>query len=164
MHRCIALALALLGAVAMPASGQQTWPAPTDGSYTVPDFHFADGETLRDVRLHYITLGTPHRDAARHVDNAVLVLHGTGGDTHQFLRESYAGVLFVPGGALDPHRYFIIITDAIGHGKSSKPSDGLKARFPHYRYHDMVTAQHLVVTDALHGDRSALDLRLRAAL
>jgi homoserine O-acetyltransferase len=157
----IAFILALLRATAVPAwaqaaATQPSWPEPLDGSYTVAKFTFADGETLRDLHLHYITFGRPHRDAAGHVDNAVLVLHGTGGDTNQFLRASYAGVLFVPGGALDARRYFIIITDAVGHGKSSKPSDGLKARFPHYGYHDMVLAQHIVVTDALHVDHLRL--------
>ncbi len=161
MVRCIALVLAFFAATAMhvqaqPVSVAPTWPAPVDGNYTVPEFHFADGEMLSHLRLHYITLGKPRRDAAGHVDNAVLVLHGTGGDSNQFLRQTYAGVLFVPGGALDVRRYFVIITDGIGHGKSAKPSDGLKAHFPHYGYHDMVAAQHAVVTEALHVDRLRL--------
>lgn len=152
----LVVAPAASGAQAQPARGQPDWPAPADATYVVSQFPFADGETLHDLRLHYITFGTPHRDAAGHVDNAVLVLHGTGGDTNQFLRASYAGQLFVAGGALDASRYFIIITDAIGHGKSSKPSDGLRARFPHYGYHDMVRAQHIVVTEALHVDHLRL--------
>jgi homoserine O-acetyltransferase/O-succinyltransferase len=132
------------------------WPAPAEGTYVVPEFRFADGETMRGLRLHYVTLGTPHRNAAGHVDNAVLILHGTGGDTNQFLREQFAGVLFVPGGLLDASKYFVVITDGIGHGKSSKPSDGLHAKFPHYGYRDMVRAQHDVLVDALHVDHLRL--------
>ena len=108
------------------------------------------GETLKDLRLHYTTLGKPHRNARGQVDNAVLILHGTGGDGHQFLRPQFAGVLFVPGGLLDPAKYFIILPDGIGHGKSSKPSDGLHAKFPHYDYDDMVAAQYALVTKGLH--------------
>ncbi len=153
--RAFTLALILWAAGAGAASAA-TWPAPTDGTYVVPEFRFADGETMRDLRLHYVTLGTPHRDGAGHVDNAVLILHGTGGDTNQFLRDQFAGVLFVPGGLLDPATYFVVITDGIGHGKSSKPSDGLHARFPHYGYGDMVRAQHAVLVDALHVDHVRL--------
>jgi len=154
--RWAAFLLAWVTAAMLPAGAQQIWPAPLDGTYTVPQFRFGDGETLRDLRLHYVTLGKPHRSAAGHVDNAVLVLHGTGGDTNQFLREIYAGVLFVPGGALDATKYFIIITDGIGHGKSAKPSDGMRAQFPRYGYRDMVAAQHSVVADALHVDHLRL--------
>ena len=132
------------------------WPTPMDGTYVVPDFRFISGETMKDLRLHYVTLGSPHRDAAGHVDNAVLILHGTGGDTNQFLREQFAGVLFVPGGLLDPSKYFIVITDGIGHGKSSKPSDGLHANFPNYGYRDLVRAQHDVLVDGLHVDHLRL--------
>jgi homoserine O-acetyltransferase/O-succinyltransferase len=139
-----------------PAATPPSYPAPVDGTYAVPRFTFADGETMENLRLHYVTLGTPHRDAAGHVDNAVLVLHGTGGDTTQFLRDVFAGVLFVPGGVLDASKFFIVITDGIGHGQSSKPSDGLHARFPHYGYRDMVRAQHDVLVDALHVDHLRL--------
>lgn len=132
------------------------WPAPVDGSFVVPQFRFADGETLRDLRLHYVTLGTPHRDARGRVSNAVLILHGTGGDAHQFLNDRFAGVLFVPGGILDASKYFIVLPDSIGHGSSSKPSDGLHARFPHYGYRDMVAADHAVLADALHVDHLRL--------
>jgi homoserine O-acetyltransferase len=155
LRLAFALAAFLIAAFATPA-GAATWPAPADGTYVVPEFRFADGETMRELRLHYITLGTPHRNAAGHVDNAVLVLHGTGGDTNQFLREQFAGVLFVPGGLLDASKYFIVIPDGIGHGKSSKPSDGLHAKFPHYGYRDMVSAQHDVLVDALHVDHLRL--------
>src|ERR1700681_3645738 len=94
--------------VAGPAEAA-AWPAPADGTYVVPEFRFADGESLKNLRLHYVTLGTPHRNAAGQVDNAVLILHGTGGDTNQFLREQFAGVLFVPGGLLDASKYFVVI-------------------------------------------------------
>ncbi|MDE2163736.1 MAG: alpha/beta fold hydrolase [Alphaproteobacteria bacterium] len=123
-----------------------------EGDFTVRDFRFQSGETLPELRLHYTTLGTPRRDAAGHVTNAVLILHGTGGDGHQFLRPQFADVLFVPGGLLDPARYYIILPDDIGHGKSSKPSDGLRMRFPHYDYDDMVTAEHALVTQGLGVD------------
>jgi homoserine O-acetyltransferase len=124
--------------------------ATTEGDYVVHDFKFRSGEMLPDLRLHYTTLGAPHRDKHGRVDNAVMVLHGTGGDGHQFLRPQFSGVLFVPGGLLDPAKYFIILPDGIGHGKSSKPSDSLHARFPHYDYDDMVAAQYALVTKGLH--------------
>ena len=155
--RALLSVLLLLGAfVPPPAARAAAWPTPTDGTYVAPQFRFAGGETMTNLRLHYVTLGTPHRDAAGHVDNAVLILHGTGGDTNQFLRDQFAGVLFVPGGLLDASRYFIVITDGIGHGKSSKPSDGMHARFPHYGYRDMVRAQHDVLVGALHVDHLRL--------
>ncbi len=120
-----------------------------EGDFTVRDFHFRSGETLPELRLHYTTLGKPERDAKGRVTNAVLILHGTGGDGHQFLRPQFAGVLFAPGGLLDPTRYFIILADGIGHGKSSKPSDGMGARFPQYDYDDMVAAQYALVRQGL---------------
>ena len=131
-------------------------PATKEGDYTVHDFKFRSGETLPDLRLHYTTLGSPHKDRHGHVDNAVLVLHGTGGDGHQFLRPQFSGVLFAPGGLLDPAKYYIILPDGVGHGKSSKPSDGLHARFPHYNYDDMVAAHYALVTEGLHVDHLRL--------
>jgi homoserine O-acetyltransferase/O-succinyltransferase len=156
--RALALLAFILGVAlaAVAPAGAAAWPAPADGTYVVPEFRFADGETMKNLRLHYVTLGTPHRDAAGHVDNAVLILHGTGGDTNQFLRDQFAGMLFVPGGLLDASKYFIVLPDGIGHGKSSKPSDGMHARFPHYGYRDMVRAQHDLLTDALHVDHLRL--------
>ena len=127
-----------------------------EGDYVIPDFKFRSGETLSDLRLHYTTLGAQHRNAKGRVDNAVLILHGTGGDGHQFLRPQFSGVLFVPGGLLDPAKYFIILPDGIGHGKSSKPSDGLHAKYPHYDYDDMVAAQYALVTRGLHVDHLRL--------
>lgn len=123
-----------------------------EGDFVIPDFRFQSGETLANLRLHYTTLGTPRRDAAGHVSNAVLIMHGTGGDGHQFFRPQFADVLFKPGGLLDPAKYYIILPDDIGHGKSSKPSDGMHARFPHYDYHDMVVAEHALVTKGLTVD------------
>ena len=130
-------------------------PATQEGDYIAHDFPFASGETLADLRLHYTTLGTPARDAHGRVTNAVLILHGTGGDGHQFLRPQFSDVLFVPGGLLDPAKYFIILPDGIGHGKSSKPSDGLHANFPHYDYDDMVAAQYALADQGPEGQSSA---------
>jgi homoserine O-acetyltransferase len=123
--------------------------APRAGDYVAHDFHFKSGETMAELRLHYTTLGTPVRDAAGHTTNAVLILHGTGGTGVGFLDPIFAGVLFGPGQLLDASRYFIILPDAIGHGKSSKPSDGLHAHFPQYDYDDMVAAQRELVEKGL---------------
>jgi homoserine O-acetyltransferase len=131
-------------------------PATTEGDYVAHDFKFRSGETLAALHLHYTTLGAPHRDRRGRVDNAVMVLHGTGGDGHQFLRPQFADVLFVPGGLLDPARYFIVLPDGIGHGKSSKPSDGLRAKFPHYDYDDMVAAQRELLVKGLRVDHARL--------
>src|SRR6478735_11326084 len=113
------------------------WPT-KDGWVTLHDFKFATGETLPELKLHYLTLGTPHRNAAGHVDNAVLLLHGTGGSAHSLLNPIFSDVLFVPGGILDIQKYFLILPDDIGHGQSSKPSDGMHMHFPAYDYDDMV--------------------------
>lgn len=132
--------------------------SPTEGDYTVAHFQFRSGEKLDNLRLHYMTLGAPRRDARGNVTNAVLVLHGTGGSGQQFLRPQFANVLFAPGGLLDPARYFIILPDGIGHGKSSKPSDGLKSKFPSYDYDDMVAAQYALVKTGLKVDHLRLIL------
>ena len=120
-----------------------------EGDFTISNFTFRSGETLPRLRIHYTTLGKPTRDARGRVTNAVLILHGTGGDGHQFLRPRFADVLFRPGGLFDPARTYVILPDDIGHGKSSKPSDGLRAHFPHYRYADMVAAEHALVVQGL---------------
>jgi homoserine O-acetyltransferase/O-succinyltransferase len=117
--------------------------------FTIRDFHFRSGEALPALRIHYYTLGSPHRDAAGRIDNAILILHGTGGSGRQFTAPQFADVLFKPGGLLDPASHFIILPDDIGHGNSSKPSDGLRAHFPHYGYADMVEAEHALVTKGL---------------
>jgi homoserine O-acetyltransferase len=142
---------------AAQASASSSTPWPTqEGDYVVHDFRFHDGERLASLRLHYTTLGQPRRDASGRIVNAVMVLHGTGGSGAQFLQPQFADVLYRPGGLLDIRRWYVILPDGIGHGKSSKPSDGLHARFPHYDYADMVAAQHIVLTEALHVDRLRL--------
>jgi homoserine O-acetyltransferase len=123
--------------------------ADTEGDFVLRDFGFASGETLPELRLHYTTLGTPARDTAGVVRNAVLVLHGTGGSGRSFLNETFGGVLFGPGQLLGADRHFLILPDGIGHGQSSKPSDGLRARFPRYTYADMVQAQYRLVAEGL---------------
>jgi homoserine O-acetyltransferase/O-succinyltransferase len=132
------------------------WPKPNEGDYTVKDFQFADGEKLPELRLHYLTWGDAKRDAQGHVTNAILILHSTGGSSGQFLKEYFAGALFNPGQILDVTKYYIIMPDSIGHGKSSKPSDGLHAKFPAYRYADMVRAQQMLVADHLKVDHLRL--------
>jgi homoserine O-acetyltransferase len=124
-------------------------PAATEGTFTIKNFKFQSGDSLAELRLHYRTLGRLERDARGVARNAVLVMHGTGGTGAQFLGAPFGGQLFVPGGLLDAARHFIILPDGIGHGGSSKPSDGLKTRFPHYGYRDMVTALHRLVTEGL---------------
>src|SRR6266705_3658163 len=124
-------------------------PTPAEGDYVVRDFKFRSGETLPELRLHYTTLGKPARDAQGRVTNAVLILHGTGGSGRQFLQPQFAGELFGPGQLLDAARYFIILPDGVGHGKSSKPSDGLHARFPQYDYDDMFAAHHQLLSESL---------------
>ncbi len=125
-------------------------------SFAIADFRFASGETLPVLRLHYRTLGRPERDARGVVRNAVLILHGTGGSGSQFLSPLFAGELYGPRQPLDTATHFLILPDNIGHGESSKPSDGLKARFPHYTYADMVAAQYRLVTAGLHVDHLLL--------
>src|SRR5581483_9050209 len=113
------------------------------------DFRFASGESLPELRIHYRTFGTPRRDAGGVVRNAVLILHGTTGSGENFLRPEFAGELFGPGQPLDASKFFLILPDGIGHGRSIKPSDGLRARFPRYGYHDMIAAQHRLLTEGL---------------
>ena len=115
------------------------------GDFVAKDFRFRDGEKMAELRLHYRTLGTPARDAAGQVRNAVMILHGTGGTGAQFLQPQFDEELFGPGQLLDTSKYYIILPDGIGHGKSSKPSDGLRAKFPQYDYDDMVAAQHALL-------------------
>ena len=128
----------------------EPWPTPSEGEFTLQNFHFESGESLPSLRLHYRILGSPRRDAAGVVRNGVLILHGTTGSGRQFLTDHFAGVLFASGGLLDASRYFIILPDGIGTGQSSKPSDGLHARFPTYDYHDMIRAEYALVTEGLH--------------
>ncbi len=145
--------VAILFCFGIPLRGQDSvLPqalTPQEGDYIAHDFHFKSGETLAELRLHYLTFGKPVRDAGGRTTNAVLVLHGTGGTGRQFLAPQFAGVLFGPGQLLDANRYFIILPDSVGHGKSSKPSDGMRMRFPQYDYDDMVAAQHELLEKGL---------------
>src|SRR6188472_2933924 len=125
------------------------YPPPVEGDFVARDFAFASGERMPEVKIHYRTVGTPRKDADGVVRNAVLILHGTGGTGSGFLGTSYAGRLFSKGQPLDAEKYFIILPDNIGHGQSSKPSDGLRMKFPKYRYADMVVLQHELVTKGL---------------
>lgn len=131
------------------ATASAAAPAATPHDFVMKDFRFRTGETLPELKIHYYTVGTPHRDAGGEIDNAVLLLHGTGGNGRSLLNPIFADVLMVPGGLLDPSKYFLILPDALGHGQSSKPSDGLRARFPKYDYADMVEAEHALVTRGL---------------
>ena len=133
------------------------WPV-RNGTYDIHNFHFRSGETLPDLKLHYLTLGTPHHDAAGRTDNAVLLLHGTGGSAWSLLNPVFSDVLFGPGQPLDISKYFIILPDDIGHGQSTKPSDGLRMKFPHYDYGDMVALQHATLLNGLHVDHLRLIL------
>ncbi len=135
-------------AATAPARPAATWPA-RDAQFTIHDFHFRSGETMPALRINYTTLGKPHRNAQGEIDNAVMVLHGTGGTGRQFLGPQFADELYGPGQPLDITRYWIILPDGIGHGKSSKPSDGLHMRFPHYDYDDMVEAQYRLLHEGL---------------
>ncbi|GAC1364247.1 MAG: alpha/beta fold hydrolase [Acidobacteriaceae bacterium] len=163
---------ALLASALLPATAQQTpltgaqpvrqgtspvsaWPT-QDGNFDISDFHFKSGETLPKLHLHYLTLGTPHRDAQGHTDNAILLLHGTGGDAHSLLNPVFSDVLFGPGQPFDIKKYFLILPDDIGQGDSSKPSDGLHMRFPQYDYDDMVASQHTMLLEGLHVDHLRL--------
>jgi homoserine O-acetyltransferase len=144
----------VFGSGGKPAAAQSAarsrWQAQSaEGDYVAKNFKFRDGETLSELKLHYTTLGKPQRDAGGRVTNAVLILHGTGGTGHQFFAPYFADELYGPGQPLDITRYYIILPDGIGHGKSSKPSDGMRAHFPQYDYDDMVAAHHLLLTEGL---------------
>jgi homoserine O-acetyltransferase len=122
---------------------------PDQGVFVVKDFLFKSGERLPEVKIHYYTLGSPQKDASGKVRNAVVILHGTGGTGRQFLSDNFGGVLFGPGQLLDASKYFLIMPDNVGHGQSSKPSDGLHMRFPHYEYDDMIELQYRLLTQGL---------------
>ncbi len=138
--RSIVLLFAFTTAVA--AQGVQ-------GDFTTKNFKFVSGESLPELRIHYTTLGTPRKDAQGTVRNAMIIGHGTGGTGRAFLSRNWSGELFGPGKLLDTARYYIVLPDGIGHGGSSKPSNGLHAKFPHYDYDDMVKAEYLLLTEGL---------------
>ena len=143
-----------------PAFWAQTptpsYPNQVAGDFVVRNFQFHSGDILDELHLHYITIGKPARDASGHVNNAVLILHGTGGTGEEFLRANFGGELFGPAQPLDAASHFLVLPDSIGHGKSSKPSDGLHARFPHYDYEDMVHAQSRLLKEGLNVDHLRL--------
>jgi homoserine O-acetyltransferase len=159
------LALALQAAPAeqtpspppQPTSQTLRW-TPDEADFIARDVQFSSGQRLAEARLHYSTLGAPHRNAAGEIDNAVMLLHGTGGSGRQFLQPQFASELFGPGQPLDIRRYWIILPDNIGHGRSSKPSDGLRMSFPNYDYDDMVRLQHRLLTEGLGVRRARLIL------
>jgi homoserine O-acetyltransferase/O-succinyltransferase len=139
--------LALLAAQAA-APAPKTWPT-HEQDVILKDFRFRDGESLPELKMHVTTLGSPHRNGAGQIDNAVMVLHGTGGTGKQFLSPQFADELYGPGQPLDINRYWIILPDNVGHGGSSKPSDGMRMHFPKYNYDDMVQAQYRMLTEGL---------------
>ncbi|MGE5102449.1 MAG: alpha/beta fold hydrolase [Deltaproteobacteria bacterium] len=144
MLRHFATIVSLL-ALVRPADAQ----APAGNDYVIRDFKFESGETLPELRIHYLAFGHPRRDASGVVRNAVMVLHGTTGSGAGFTSRTFAGELFGPGQLLDTAKYYVVLPDGIGHGSSTKPSDGLHARFPKYTYNDMVDAQHELLTKGL---------------
>jgi homoserine O-acetyltransferase len=153
-NRKTILPLLLLFAITAAAQTQNPGRAPNypqlvEGDFVIRDFKFDSGETLPELKLHYRAIGEPKRDASGVVRNAVLILHGTGGSGAGFLSNQFGGALFGPGQLLDATKYFIILPDGIGHGQSSKPSNGLRAKFPHYGYNDMVTAHYRLLTEGL---------------
>jgi homoserine O-acetyltransferase/O-succinyltransferase len=145
-HRYFSLAFFCLIAGVLLATD---YPAPTEGDYTIHDFKFASGERLPELRIHYRTLGQPQKDAQGKTRNAVLIMHGTTGSGAQFIRPEFAGELFGKDQPLDATKFFVMLPDGIGHGKSSRPSDGMHAKFPRYGYIDMVEAQYRLLTDGL---------------
>jgi homoserine O-acetyltransferase/O-succinyltransferase len=148
--------LTCLGATALLAlQAAAAYPA-FEGDYLIRDFKFASGESLPELRIHYRTFGAPRTDSHGVVRNAVLIMHGTGGSSAQFMQPIFAGQLFGPGQPLDPTRFYIVLPDDIGHGNSLKPSDGLHARFPHYGYNDMVQADYLLLTQHLKVNHARL--------
>lgn len=140
---CTAVIVSLIGLA------QTNYPAPVEGDYIIKDFTFESKESLPELNLHYTTLGKPVKDGNGRVVNAVLIMHGTTGNGHQFLSEQFAGNLFKPGQLLDATKYFIILPDAIGHGRSSKPSNLMHMKFPKYTYNDMVKADYQLLTEHL---------------
>src|SRR3954449_13455454 len=149
MKPIIRLFVVLLPILIARVTSAADYPAPTEGDFTIRDFKFQSGGTLPELRLHYRTLGKPEKDAEDNTTNAVLIMHGTTGSGAQFIRPEFAGELFGKDQPLDATKSFIVLPDGIGHGKSSKPSDGTHAKFPRYGYLDMVEAQYRLLTEGL---------------
>ncbi len=139
----------LLFCLAISTTRAADYPPPVEGDYTIRNFKFTSGESLPELKIHYRTLGKINKDSNDKVTNAVLIMHGTTGSGAQFIRPEFAGELFGKDQPLDAAKFFIVLPDGIGHGKSSKPSDGLHAKFPRYGYVDMVEAQYRLLTDGL---------------
>ena len=152
--RVIPCVLMLVGLLASASAAE--YPAPVEGDFVLRDFRFASGETMPELRIHYRTIGEARKDEKGKVRNAVLITHGTTGSGAQFIRPEFAGELFGAGQLLDATKFFIVLPDGIGHGKSSKPSDGLHAKFPRYGYRDMVEAQYRLLSEGLGVDRARL--------
>jgi homoserine O-acetyltransferase/O-succinyltransferase len=158
ISRLVLLALlATAGVSAVAQTAPAKWPT-QDGTYVIKNFHFRSGESIPELKLHYLTLGKPHRGADGHTDNAILLLHGTGGTAHSLMTPVFSDVLFGPGQPFDITKYYIILPDDIGHGESSKPSDGLRMHFPQYDYDDMIASQHTMLLEGLHVDHLRLIL------
>jgi homoserine O-acetyltransferase len=157
MRQILFALLALTAIAPAQTAAPSKWPA-QDGTYIIKNFRFGSGESLPELKLHYLTLGTPHRDAAGHTDNVILLLHGTGGNAHSLLNPVFSDVLFGPGQPFDITKFYIVLPDDIGHGQSSKPSDGLHMHFPQYDYDDMVASQHTMLLEGLHVDHLRLIL------
>jgi homoserine O-acetyltransferase len=149
MNPTIRISIVLLSASVATIASAADYPAPTESDFTIRDFKFQSGETSPELRIHYRTLGAPQKDLQGKTTNAVLIMHGTTGSGTQFIRPEFAGELFGKDQPLDATKYFIVLPDGIGHGKSSKPSDGMHAKFPHYGYVDMVEADYRLLTEAL---------------
>jgi homoserine O-acetyltransferase len=147
MSRILAFAFLFLATNSITRAAD--YPPPIEGDYTIHNFKFASGETLPELKIHYRTLGKVEKDANGKVTNAVLIIHGTTGSGAQFIRSEFAGELFGKDQPLDTTKFFVVLPDGIGHGKSSKPSDGLHAKFPRYGYVDMLEAQYRLLTEGL---------------
>jgi homoserine O-acetyltransferase len=159
MIRAVLVALVSVATPALAEPENTHWPNYQEGDFTISNYKFASGETLPQLNLHYRTFGSAERNSAGEIVNGVLLLQGNTGTGANWLRPTLADELFKDGQPLDAGRYFIIIPDALGRGGSSKPSDGLKGQFPHYRYHDMVDSAHRLVTK---GSRSPISVSLSA--
>jgi homoserine O-acetyltransferase/O-succinyltransferase len=147
LKRTPLVAMLLVLSYGQPTAAQP--PKPAEGSFVIRDFEFRSGERLPELRQHYWTFGRPQRDAQGVTRNAVLIMHGTSGSGESLIRPEFSGELFSPGGLLDANRYFIVLPDGIGHGRSSKLSDGLRGKFPRYGYLDMVEAQYRLLSEGL---------------
>ena len=151
VERLASSAVERLASSAVERQTQPSAPLPqaTEADFVIKDFKFNSGEALPELRIHYRTLGTPRKNPQGVVTNAVLIMHGTGGTGGQFTGRGFGGELFLPGQPLDVTKYYVVMPDDIGHGRSSKPSDGLRAKFPRYGYQDMLTAEYRLLTEGL---------------